>query len=104
MVGVVTAVSAIAVLNSALGSPYQAHKASKQQKNLNNQAEARAVADAQAADRAFNAANGKRPDLAALLTGNKSAAGMGVGGTMLTGPSGVDPGNLLLGKKTLLGG
>jgi hypothetical protein len=104
MVGVVTAVSVIGVLNSALGSPYQAYKASKQQKNLNNQAEARAVADAQAADRAFNAANGKKPDLAALLTGNKSASGLGVGGTMLTGPGGVDPGSMLLGKKTLLGG
>lgn len=103
MVGVVTAVS-IAALNSVLGSPYQAYKASKQQKSLNNQAEARAVADAQAADRAFNAANGKKPDLAALLTGNKSAAGLGVGGTMLTGPGGVDPGAMLLGKKTLLGG
>jgi hypothetical protein len=70
------------------------------------QAQALTVANAQAdqADQANNRANMKRPNLQGLLSENQMAAKGGVGGTMLTGPEGVDQDSLLLGKNTLLGG
>ena len=49
---------------------------------------------------AMNAANQKQPDMSAI---QKAAASGGVAGTMLTGPAGVDPAALSLGKSTLLG-
>lgn len=70
------------------------------------QAQALTVAKEQAvkADEAVNRANSKNPNLQGLLSENRMAAKGGVGGTMLTGPEGVDQDSLLLGKNTLLGG
>ena len=62
-----------------------------------------ATKQATAADQAMNRANGKAPDLASLMSENAMNAKGGQSGTMLTGPQGVDPNALLLGKKTLLG-
>ena len=56
------------------------------------------------ADTAMNRANGKQPDVGSLQSKNALDAKGGVSGTMLTGPQGVDPKSLLLGKTTLLGG
>lgn len=47
---------------------------------------------------------GKAPDVGAMLSGNKQAAMGGGSSTMLTGPGGVDPTTLNLGRNTLLGG
>ena len=63
-----------------------------------------ATAAASAADMANNKANGKQPDVAGLMSQNALNAKGGISGTMLTGPQGVDPQTLLLGKTTLLGG
>ena len=63
-----------------------------------------ATKQASAADQATNRANGKVPDIASMLSENVLNAKGGQSGTMLTGPQGVDPNSLLLGKKTLLGG
>lgn len=56
------------------------------------------------ADTAMNRANGKQPDVNGLQSRNAMDAKGGISGTMLTGPQGVDPKTLLLGKTTLLGG
>lgn len=53
-------------------------------------------------------AQAKAPDRPAISAANKAAAGpggamSGNSGTFLTGPSGVDPSTLVLGKSTLLG-
>jgi hypothetical protein len=56
------------------------------------------------ADEANNKANSKAPDIMALMSANALAGKAGQSGTMLTGPSGVDPSLLTLGKSTLLGG
>ena len=53
---------------------------------------------------ANNQANQKRVSSSALLSSNEMAAKGGQSGTMLTGPGGVDPNTLRLGKTTLLGG
>lgn len=60
--------------------------------------------NATASAEASNKANQKRVNSSALLSSNQMAAKGGQSGTMLTGPTGVDPSALQLGKTTLLGG
>lgn len=67
------------------------------------QAQANADKQAQQADQDFNRANQKKPDTLAILSAAQQAGKAGASGTMLTGPGGVDPGALNLGKTTLLG-
>lgn len=74
------------------------------QRDAQAQALKTATAQADQADQANNAANKKKPNVQGLLSENAMAAKGGVGGTMLTGPTGVDPNALTLGKSTLLGG
>jgi type II secretory pathway pseudopilin PulG len=54
------------------------------------------------ADQAARAANRQNPDPSALLEAEMNA-GRG-GSTLLTGPAGVDPSRLKLGRQSLLGG
>ena len=74
------------------------------------QAEATAGANKEAADKAAynadiasNLANAKRPDIGGLSARNALDSKGGQSGTMLTGPKGVNPKDLLLGRTTLLG-
>ena len=86
------------------GLSYDQGKA--QQKSAAKAAEqAQANADKQAsqADQAFNAANQKRPDTSAILSAAQQSGKSGPSGTMVTGPQGIDPSSLTLGKTTLLG-
>lgn len=83
-------------------------KAQKEAANKQEQAQNKAVADAQAQQRRnemeSNMASRKQPDMAQIMQdATKSAAG-GPSATMLTGPAGVNPGVLNLGKSSLLGG
>ena len=70
----------------------------------NDAAKANALKTEQDAERATNRANAKTPDVAAMMAANALAGSSGQSGTMLTGPGGVDPSMLTLGKSTLLGG
>ena len=81
----------------------QGEKARKAQQDANNQAKDAATKQAEMADQANNKANAKTPDLLGLSSQNTLDAKGGVGSTTLTGPQGVDPKSLLLGKTTLLG-
>lgn len=83
---------------------YQGQEARKMQSQASDAATAAATKAADQADQANNRLNGKQPDIMGMLSANQQAAKGGVGGTMLTGPQGVDPNSLLLGKTTLLGG
>ncbi|HNF92749.1 MAG TPA: hypothetical protein PKZ67_11160 [Accumulibacter sp.] len=56
-----------------------------------------------ASEMAANRANQKSPDTRSILDAARQAGKSGVSGTMLTGPAGVDPALLSLGKNTLLG-
>lgn len=77
--------------------------------NMDAQKSAQAQAAQQAAKQQelnqeqINKANAKQPNLGAFLSQNMLAAKNGNSGTMLTGPQGVDPNSLSLGKSTLLG-
>ena len=116
MTGAVSATTlvAFAVGTAAVGtaySIYQGERAAGQQKEaLKKQAgaqeEARMAARSQArqSDEAMGRANRKTPDTGGIMAAASQAAQGGPGSTMLTGPTGVDPNALSLGKNTLLGG
>ena len=85
--------------------------ASKQQKKAmqqQEQAQAQQLAQAQRQQRqsemAMNAANRKSPDVSGIMERAGRQASGGPSATMLTGPGGVDPSQLSLGRSTLLGG
>lgn len=69
------------------------------------QAESKALMDKQlkAADENMNRATQKRPNTARIVDEAAQAGKAGASGTMLTGPQGVDPGSMQLGRNTLLG-
>ncbi|SDC69428.1 hypothetical protein SAMN05428966_102130 [Massilia sp. PDC64] len=99
----VGALAAGAVGSTALNA-YTGNKQAKAQRDATNQATANAKATATAAEQANNKANQKKPDSDALLSANLTAGQNGQASTMLTGPAGIDPSTLTLGKTTLLGG
>jgi hypothetical protein len=84
-------------------SIYSGERASNAQEKAQNQARANADRQAAAADQAFNRANQKQPDASAILSASGQAGRPGASSTMLTGPAGITPDMLNLGKNTLLG-
>lgn len=96
-----------ALLASALigggAAIYQGNKAASAQKDATAEATKQAKITADASTEATNKANQKKPDSMAALAANQGMAKGGAAGTMLTGPTGVDPAALQLGKTTLLG-
>jgi hypothetical protein len=98
-----TVMAAAAVAGTAY-SIYSSERAASAQKSAASQAQANAQKQAQAADESINAANRKAPNTSAILSAAQQAGKGGASGTLLTGPSGVDPNALTLGKSTLLGG
>lgn len=97
-------VLAAASVASAGYAIYSGEKARTAQHTAMDEAKANATATATAAEQATNKANQKKPDSGALLAANAAAGQSGQSSTMLTGPTGIDPGLLTLGKSTLLGG
>lgn len=117
MSGAITATTVAAIATAAAGvggtvygivhgQQQQAaqNKALKAQKTAQGEAEAATLSNQRKNELAQNEASQKTPDIAAILSRAASAERGGIGSTMLTGPSGVDPGSLTLGKSTLLGG
>lgn len=94
----------VGAVASAAVSAYQGNKQAKAQKSAQQQAQANADRQAKAAEEDFNRRNMKRPNVQNMMAGNALAAQSGQSGTMLTGPMGIDPMALTLGKSTLLGG
>lgn len=99
-----TAWAAMATAAAAATSVYQGNEAQKAQKRAQQQAKTDADRTALDAERANNKANAKSPDTQAILDAALMSGKTGASGTMLTGPGGVDPGSLQLGRSTLLGG
>jgi hypothetical protein len=99
-------VSAVIAVVGALNYSQQKtanSQAADAQEKANATAISTATKQADQADQANNKANGKQPNVTGLDAANAASAKGGVSGTMLTGPQGVDPKSLLLGKTTLLG-
>jgi hypothetical protein len=78
-------------------------KQEKAAKQAMQQAQDNADKQAKAADEAMNKADQKRPNVQGILASAEQAGKAGASGTMLTGPQGVSPDLLNLGKNTLLG-
>jgi hypothetical protein len=100
------AFQAIAAAAAVVGTGYQisaGEKARKAQKKAAGQARTDAENAARQADRQYNAANQKAPNVAALMKRNMDASKGGVGGTFLTGTGGAPVAPGMLGRTTLLG-
>lgn len=95
---------AYAAVAGLAASAYTGEQNRKAGSQARTQAKKEADAQAQATEQATNKANAKLPDIAAIAAANQRLATGGAGSTLLTGPQGVDPQKLLLGKTTLLGG
>lgn len=93
-----------AAIASAAVTAYSTDQSRKVGNSAQDQAKRQAESQQLAADEANNKANGKTPDVGALLSANLLASKNGQAGTLLTGPGGVDPASLKLGKASLLGG
>jgi len=89
---------------SAYSASQNAAKANATQQQAMQQAKGIADQQATVQTEQINKANAKSPDVGALLSANQQNAKGGQSGTMLTGPGGIDPSVLSLGKSSLLGG
>jgi hypothetical protein len=105
MTGVTTAayIAAGAVAASTIYSANQGKKQAAAQERAGAQAAEASKVQAKQAEEQINRQNQKTPDAAAMMSANRMASKAGNAGTMLTGPMGVAPGSLELGKNTLLG-
>jgi len=97
-----SAVAAVMAASAAY-SGYAGNKADQNQRSAQRQSLRTAQDQANATEQANNRANQKRPDVAGALSSALMSGKAGASGTMLTGPGGVDPNALQLGKSTLLG-
>lgn len=103
MSGVALGVAAAAAVAGVAVSATQGAEQSSNAKKSMQQAQDNANKQAAQADQDFNRANQKKPDTSAILSAAQQSGKGGASGTLLTGPQGVDPSSLTLGKSTLLG-
>jgi len=105
------AVGGLAVAGAGLGytiaSGEDAKKKQAQALSRQESAQVQAVKAAESqrmtSEMAINQANRKKPDVSSIMQAAGESASGGAAGTMLTGPTGVNPNALSLGKTTLLG-
>jgi len=81
----------------------QAQALSKQE-SAQTQAVNAAEGQRKKSEMAINQANRQTPNVQGIMESASASAAGGPSGTMLTGPTGVNPNALSLGKSTLLGG
>ncbi len=103
MSGGATAVLAAAAVAGTAYSIYSGERAADAQQDAQKEARNNALKAEQNAQQATNRANQKKPDTAGILDAASQSGKAGASGTMLTGPQGIDPAALNLGKNTLLG-
>jgi len=106
--GITAAVAAVVGTTYAVYSGEQAKDRQKdalrQQEQAQQQQLTQAKEAASTSQQNINKANQRRPNTQAIMADTQMASGAGASGTMLTGPQGIDPQQLALGKNTLLGG
>lgn len=74
-----------------------------QQQAAQQQATQQAEKQAKVSEQTMNAATKKSPDVSSIMAAAEATQQGGLGSTMLTGPTGIDPNDLKLNKSTLLG-
>jgi hypothetical protein len=106
--GVTAAVAAVVGTTYAVYSGEEAKKTQKQAMQRQEVAQTQQLEQAKevaaTSQQNINKANQRRPDTKAVMADAEMAGTGGGSGTMLTGPQGIDPQQLALGKNTLLGG
>ena len=100
--GVAAAGTGYSIASGEDAKKKQASALSKQE-SAQAQAVTAAERQRQTSEMAINQANRKKPDVSSIMQAAGASASGGASGTMLTGPTGVDPNALSLGKSTLLG-
>lgn len=102
---VTAAIAAVASTGYSIYSGEQQKKQQEKSLQMQEQANKQAVDTAKkqesAAEQNVNAANRKQADVSSILAAAQESGG--ADRTLLTGPAGVDPNQLALGKSTLLG-
>lgn len=98
----VTATIGAAVLGAVVSGVQGAKQADSAKRAANQQQQASDRLYAQQ-EQENNRANARGPNTDALFAANELEGQAGQSGTMLTGPMGVDPNSLALGKNTVLG-
>lgn len=104
MSGGATAVIAAAAVAGAAIAYNSGRQQEKAAEKASRQAEMNAKKQEKAAAEATNRANPRHASAGAALDAAAQSGKAGASGTMLTGPLGIDPAALNLGKTTLLGG
>ena len=79
-------------------------QALRRQEKVQGIAEQKAASDARRAEEASNRARAQQPNLGQITAAQAAQSALTAGNTTLTGPQGVDPQRLKLGRRTLLGG
>lgn len=106
MVGTATAASA-AGLGYSIAAGEAGKKAQREAMNQQQRAQSAAAKQAEeqatASQAAMRRASQQTPDVAGIMAAAQEGAAGGPSATMLTGPQGVDPSQLSLGRSTLLG-
>lgn len=104
---VVGAATAAGGLGYSIASGEDAKKKQASALSRQESAQAQAVKAAEGqrkrSEMSINQANRQQPNVAGIMQSASAASQGGASGTMLTGPTGVDPNALALGKSTLLG-
>ena len=112
MSAVVTAiVAATAVAAAGIGYSIYAgeqgkkaqERAMSEQRTAQQRAAMEAEKQAMKSEQAMRRASQQTPDVAGIMAAAQEGAAGGPSATMLTGPQGVDPSQLSLGRSTLLG-
>jgi hypothetical protein len=75
----------------------------RKQESAQKQAVNAAQSQRKQSEMVVNQANRQQPNIAGIMQAASAASSGGANGTMLTGPTGVDPNSLALGKSSLLG-
>lgn len=95
--------SAIAAVAAVGHSVYQGEKMRKAQKKAAGTAARQAELAQRQSEREFNRLNQKTPNIAATMQRNRTAGGVGVSGTYLTGAAGAPVTTGMLGRTAKLG-
>ena len=89
---------------SAIAGQQAQQDAMRQQKRAQQAATSKAISQQRQSEMVTNAANRRTPDISSIMSAASQASKTGPSATMLTGPGGVDPTSLALGRSSLLGG
>lgn len=82
----------------------QQREAMNKQEAAQKQAAEQAASQQRRSEMAISQATRKTPDVSSIMERAQQASATGPSATMLTGPSGAAPSDMMLGRSTLLGG